>query len=1001
MFCTSHPRSPISLVCVAEHKCQCQRKMCVECLYEHGTEIKQAVPINKFHEMLLKKLSENQLEDTSELIKQKISFKQLLSETEAIMKKLWEDLVTSIKLIYEMIEQENNSYINLIRKNENLAESSYNDLEKLVQIQNGRILDDWNYKKISYVSKLDKAKQWLEKEVKTFNEKFKQEMNEILQMFRIEKKEQLIWKEGTQQLRGIYWNYNYIPPVQQTIPLQITYTLDKEIEYFRDGSRLRIDKNIDITKNPEILTYLEQIQNLKWFGQYGDNNKQIGKWIIIWSGEKIQDVGGEYSNNGEKQGYWIELAKNYQKQAQVLEKGEYVSGQRNGVWKFLFQYNEIGGGVYKNGIKNGEWQELSDSFNKYNQVTYKGQYKNGKKVGRWDIQYRPDVDKPFITIGGGQYDEAGDGLKLGNWVEISDNFWNSSQVTYKGQYKNGKKVGRWDIQYRPDVDKPFITIGGGQYDEAGDGLKLGNWVEISDNFWNSSQVTYKGQYKNGKKVGRWDIQYRPDVDKPFITIGGGQYDEAGDGLKLGNWVEISDNFWNSSQVTYKGQYKNGKKVGRWDIQYRPDVDKPFITIGGGQYDEAGDGLKLGNWVEISDNFWNSSQVTYKGQYKNGKKVGRWDIQYRPDCVSVVVVNMMKQVMDLSQVIGWKYQIIFGTHPKQLTKVNIKMVRKLVDGIFNIGLMQINHLLQLCFSGGGQYDEAGDGLKLGNWVEISDNFWNSSQVTYKGQYKNGKKVGRWDIQYRPDCVSVVVVNMMKQVMDLSQVIGWKYQIIFGTHPKQLTKVNIKMVRKLVDGIFNIGLMQINHLLQLCFSGGGQYDEAGDGLKLGNWVEISDNFWNSSQVTYKGQYKNGKKVGRWDIQYRPDCVSVVVVNMMKQVMDLSQVIGWKYQIIFGTHPKQLTKVNIKMVRKLVDGIFNIGLMQINHLLQLCFSGGGQYDEAGDGLKLGNWVEISDNFDQYSQVTYKGQYKNGKKVGRWVEITETSFPKQITQIEIHYDY
>ncbi|CAD8091670.1 unnamed protein product [Paramecium primaurelia] len=164
MFSTSHPRSPISLVCVAEHKCQCQRKMCVECPYDHGIEIKQAVPINKFHEMFLKKLQENQLEDTSELIKQKISFKQLLSQTEAIMKKLWEDLVTSIKLIYEMIDR-----------------IFYNDLEKLVQIQNGRFLDDWNYKKIFYVTKLDKAKQWLEKEVKTFNEKFKQEMNEIFQ----------------------------------------------------------------------------------------------------------------------------------------------------------------------------------------------------------------------------------------------------------------------------------------------------------------------------------------------------------------------------------------------------------------------------------------------------------------------------------------------------------------------------------------------------------------------------------------------------------------------------------------------------------------------------------------------------------------------------------------------------------------------------------------------------------------------------------------------------
>ncbi|CAD8198811.1 unnamed protein product [Paramecium pentaurelia] len=563
MFCTSHPQQPISLVCVAEHKCKCQRKMCVECLNEHGVEIKQAVPINKFHETLLKKLKENQLEDTSELINKKIGFKQLLSETEAIMKKLWEDLASSIKLIYEMIEQENNSYINLIINNDNLAESSFIDLEKLVQIQNGRILDDWNYKKNSYVLELDKAKQWLEIEVKNFNQKFKQQINEILQMFRIETKKQWIWKEGTQQLRGFFWNYTFSKLLKQTTTLQINFTLDKEIQYFRDGSMLRIDKKIDTTQKPEILTNLEQIENLQCKQANGSQYGGVKKYRMLVESTRMIEKNKVFGQ------IWQKIIRNKHKclkkasirVAKELVFGSYFSNITRYIYYIIKQLR--GGGVYENGKKNKKWQELSESFDKNCQVTYKGQYKNGKKVGRWDIQYRPDVDKPFSTIGGGQYDEAGDGIKFGNWVEISDNYYDDSQVIYKGQYNNGKKVGIWDIQYRYDVDKPFITIGGGQYDEAGDQLKLGNWVDISDNFNYDSQVTYKGQYKNGKKVGRWDIQYRYDLDKPFITIGGGQYDEAGDQLKLGNWVDISDNFNYDSQVTYKGQYQNGKKVGSW------------------------------------------------------------------------------------------------------------------------------------------------------------------------------------------------------------------------------------------------------------------------------------------------------------------------------------------------------------------------------------------------------------------------------------------------------
>ncbi|CAD8167193.1 unnamed protein product [Paramecium pentaurelia] len=236
--------------------------MCVECLYENRVEIKQAAPINKFHETLLKKFKENQLEDTSELIKNKIGFKQLLSETEAIMKKLWEDLASSIKLIYEMIEQENNSYINLIINNDNLAESSFIDLEKLVQIQNGEILDDWNYKKNSYVKKLDKAKQWLEKEVKNFIEKFKQQMNEILQMFQIETKEQLIWKEGTKQIRGFFWNYSF-KLHQITLQYLIQITILKDIEICLKLSQYQKQKCLILKLSIRICIAKQYVKNGK------------------------------------------------------------------------------------------------------------------------------------------------------------------------------------------------------------------------------------------------------------------------------------------------------------------------------------------------------------------------------------------------------------------------------------------------------------------------------------------------------------------------------------------------------------------------------------------------------------------------------------------------------------------------------------------------------------------------------------------------------------------
>lgn len=41
-------------------------------------------------------------------------------------------------------------------------------------------------------------------------------------------------------------------------------------------------------------------------------------------------------------------------------------------------------------------------------------------------------------------------------------------------------------------------------------------------------------------------------------------------MKIGKWFELSDGFMDTSQVIYNGVYKNGEKVGRWDILWLED-----------------------------------------------------------------------------------------------------------------------------------------------------------------------------------------------------------------------------------------------------------------------------------------------------------------------------------------------------------------------------------------------------------------------------------------------
>ncbi|CAD8130328.1 unnamed protein product [Paramecium sonneborni] len=86
MNCTYHIQKQASSICKAPHKCQCQRKLCVECLYDHGVDIiKQTVSIDRFRTMVIKKLQESKLDETSEITSQRMNFKFIISKFEIII----------------------------------------------------------------------------------------------------------------------------------------------------------------------------------------------------------------------------------------------------------------------------------------------------------------------------------------------------------------------------------------------------------------------------------------------------------------------------------------------------------------------------------------------------------------------------------------------------------------------------------------------------------------------------------------------------------------------------------------------------------------------------------------------------------------------------------------------------------------------------------------------------------------------------------------------------
>ncbi|CAK63130.1 unnamed protein product (macronuclear) [Paramecium tetraurelia] len=471
------------------------------------------------------------------------------------MNDLFSSMKESIKLIFQIQKTEDDRFLYIIKNNSNPFECSSTELDYIVKIIEGNIFEDHNLKKKQASSELNEAIESLSKVLFIAQEQRKFIQNIENQFTKVNKEKSIITLKGFQKSKNT---------LEQTTFNLIISNEGNQV-YQKDGQILRIEtKQPQSSKDEQILNNIEQIKNLQFIGGYGADGQKINLWHYFWKGEKIG--GGVYSEIGQKQGMWQDICENYWDKKNVVEEGQYEDGKRIGAWNFIYNNQNIGGGQYDNegyGTKKGNWIELADQFMNQSQVFTSGRYHNNKKIDRWDIIFRGQ------SIGGGSYEYQleGDSIKIGKWIELNDRFYDDSQVTHVGLYCNGKKVGKWDVYYQENYgDKTNHQIGGGQYEDQldGDQMKIGKWIELNDGFYDNSQVTNVGEYKNGRKVGKWVIMYKGQ------EIGGGSYEcwAKGDSIKIGTWIELSYGFYDDSQVTYVGEYQNGKKVGNWDICYK-------------------------------------------------------------------------------------------------------------------------------------------------------------------------------------------------------------------------------------------------------------------------------------------------------------------------------------------------------------------------------------------------------------------------------------------------
>ncbi|CAD8081943.1 unnamed protein product [Paramecium primaurelia] len=545
--------------------------------------------------------------------------------------------------------------------------------------------------------------------------------------------------------------------------------------------------------------------------------------------------------------------------------GKVKDGKKVGRHEIWWNDKKIGGGKYDkkgNESKEGKWVEVHPDYKYHFQLTSRGEYKNGKKVGKWDVIWF--YDKVEDTIAGGLYNDEGD-VKVGKWIDLDDSVSQTVQVIYVGDYENGKKIGSWITYYNMSEKKQKIKeyLGGGKYEQ---GVKTGLWTEIWRKFSQSAPIHQQGFYQNGKKRGKWNTW---NIQK----IGEEEYDDNGN--KIGKWIEIQDYFFGHC-VTQIGEYQNNKRVGRWTVHVGRKGEQ-MIQMGGGMYDDQG--MKLGHWTELEDYENDISQ----GNYHKDKKVGNW--------------RAFRKV-------GSNY--VFGQH-RDFGEDTFK--KGGYDEKFNQVAFKISASFYSCLP-----ENQPENKPIQQKHQNMD-------ISYEGDFRNGKKDGKWYINLKVNQKFMAVGgghydNGSKTGMwvDISDQISVYSRIHFAG--------KYSMVGEKKDGIWKIGFAGIDSKCKLeediKWIGGGKYDL---GLKIGKWIDVHEPFALTIKegITYCGVYLQGKKIGQWDMKQGSDKI-----------------------------------------------------------------GGGLYTENGSETKLGKWIEMDE--ENYKWI-YQGEYNYGKKVGKWIKkILET---------------
>jgi antitoxin component YwqK of YwqJK toxin-antitoxin module len=324
---------------------------------------------------------------------------------------------------------------------------------------------------------------------------------------------------------------------------------------------------------------------------------------------------------------------NYYESGNLLSKGKMDHGLAEGEWEYYYESGTIGAkGNYSKGLEDGSWQYYDEdgklrsekvyfkglehgNYTEFNEEGLKfqqGEYSYGRMSGIWTTFY----PSGSIMSQGNYYLDIPDG----EWVYYHEN----GQISQKGKFENGENTGLWEVWDENGVimEESFHIPGEGvewiTYREPKGNLavKEGNGKYLG--YHPNGGIAVFGNIQDKKMTGDWTFFDEEGIARSVMRYENGKgkmwlirNSYGNEMVKNGTGKFV--NYFDSGLVEQEGEYMDGLKEGEWFLYFEGD-GKPLMEESRYKKD-----LLEGRYVTHHA----SGKEALIGQYKTGKRIGKW------------------------------------------------------------------------------------------------------------------------------------------------------------------------------------------------------------------------------------------------------------------------------------------------------------------------------------------------------------------------------------------